>query len=466
MNKMIRFAIPFHLSNYSELNGLNCKKLEDNGWEKNHIVSGENDLYDYITNLINGEKNSSIATSWTIRKQPYLKGNYETQLSEKIIKWRISDMGLLIFKTEVGILWYEIQADDIENINQLYDFVYSIKELSYSGKIITSRVRSIPVESENCKEVEIIKNNPKIKKTKFRSTKEGIILQVKEEIALYLDVIMPLISPLKIDSFFSNRVKKEQLCPDRAMAFLWFHEQKTLQDDVNCKNIAFHLGRNYKSSYEMSSKIKDEDFYIPFEDSIWYGSLEGCANYTCPLEEKQFYNDGYKGRLDTYYYLYLLCLGQYYSLLELAQEVSVLPISEQMYSSKNNILEDMLDKIHIFNLKNNYSQVGHLTQHNEFYEYLQKRLGINRMQEELEIELQALFEMIDRKKTIKQEKNRKVLTIIGGIFVVLQAFVNVAAMYSSVIEGDWGYFFFAMSGCLVLCVVGLILWLLDRIIKN
>jgi uncharacterized membrane protein YcjF (UPF0283 family) len=134
-----------------------------------------------------------------------------------------------------------------------------------------------------------------------------------------------------------------------------------------------------------------------------------------------------------------------------------------MYSSKNSILERMMDQIHIFNLKNNYSQVGHLTQHNEFYGYLQNRLGINKMQEELEVEVQALFEMIERKKTIKQEKNYRVLSIISGIFVVLQAFINVAAMYNSAMNQDWGYFIFSTAGCIALAVIGVIIWLCGRI---
>ena len=84
------------------------------------------------------------------------------------------------------------------------------------------------------------------------------------------------------------------------------------------------------------------------------------------------------------------------------------------------------------------------------------------MQDELEVELQALFEMIERKKTIKQEKNSRVLTIIGGIFVVLQAFINVAAMYNSVISKDWGYFAFATIGCMALAILGVIIWLMGR----
>lgn len=106
-----------------------------------------------------------------------------------------------------------------------------------------------------------------------------------------------------------------------------------------------------------------------------------------------------------------------------------------------------------------------MTQHNEFYEYLQKRLGINKMQQELEVELQALFEMIERKKTIKQAKNYQVLSIIGGIFVVLQAFINVVAMYGSAINGEWGYFGFATAGCVILAIIGVIIWLMT-LIKN
>ena len=73
--------------------------------------------------------------------------------------------------------------------------------------------------------------------------------------------------------------------------------------------------------------------------------------------------------------------------------------------------------------------------------------------------------MIEKKKTIKQEKNNRVITIIGGIFVVLQAFINVAAMYDSVISKDWGYFAFATAGSFVLVVLGIIIWLIGRIKK-
>ena len=468
MNKsMLRFAIPFHIANYERLHKQKFKCLEEYGWERAHIIQGENDLYDYITELVGEKETSAIAQSWKLPKEKYHKERFISEVSKNQYSWKLSDMGLLIFNDELGIFWYEVDASAIDENSVFLDFAYSIKELSRGDNEKNYSIfnqQFVGVDDPNYLK---LKDDDSVEIQEIKETKQGSIAVCKKRVGLYKDVLSKYIPFLEIDSFFSNRKKEsgKVLYPDRAIAFSWLYEVLDKKENQSAYDMAFHLGRTYKFTYEMSSNFKDEDFYVPFDDSLWYGSLEGCGNYTAPTSEKEFFKSGYEGRLNTYYYIYLLCLGQYYSLLQLAHKVSVLPTDESMYSSKNNILERMMDQIHIFNLKNNYSQVGHLTQHNEFYEYLQNRLGINKMQEEVEVELQALFEMIDRKKTIKQEKNNRVLTIIGGIFVVLQAFINVAAMYNSVISKDWGYFAFATIGCFALAILGVIIWLFGRIRK-
>ena len=511
---MLRFAIPFHIANYDSLQKEKFKSIEEKyGWERAHIIQGENDLYDYITELAGEKETSAIAHSWKLPKKKYDQELFVSEVSAKELFWKLSDMGLLIFNDELGIFWYEIDTSGIKEHDDFLDLAYALKELSRSDNERNYSVfnlhfngiddpKYIDIKKDDTVVIQEIKDTkqgtiavcknernysvfnlhfngidyPKyidIKKDdtvviqEIKDTKQGTIAVCKKKIGLYKDVLCKFIPFFDIDSFFSNRWKEsgKTLYPDRAIAFSWIYEVVEKKEDYDAYDMAFHLGRTYKSTYEMSSNFKNEDFYVPFDDSLWYGSLEGCGNYTAPKQEKEFFNSGYEGRLNTYYYIYLLCLGQYYSLLQLAHRVSVLPTNEDMYSSKNNILERMMDQIHIFNLKNNYSQIGHLTQHNEFYEYLQNRLGINKMQEELEVELQALFEMIEKKKTIKQEKNNRVITIIGGIFVVLQAFINVAAMYDSVISKDWGYFAFATAGSFVLVVLGIIIWLIGRIKK-
>lgn len=466
-NNMLRFAIPFHIANYEKLQQEKFKEIKEYGWERAHIIQGENDLYDYITELVGDKETSAIAQSWKLPKEKFHKERFVSEVSKKEISWKFADMGLLIFTDALGIFWYEIDASSIKDDDEFLDFAYALKELSRGDNERNYSIFNLQFSGVDDPKYRDIDNDDTVVIQEIKETKQGSIAICKKKIGLYRDVLRNYISFLQTDSFFSNRKKEsgKSLFPDRAIAFSWIYDVLERKDENNAFDVTFHLGRTYKSSYELSSHFKEEDFYVPFDDSFWYGSLEGCGNYTASTYEKEFYKSGYEGRLNTYYYIYLLCLGQYYSLLQLAHKVSVLPTNESMYSSKNNILESMMDQIHIFNLKNNYSQVGHLTQHNEFYEYLQNRLGINKMQEELEVELQALFEMIDRKKTIKQEKNNRVLTIIGGIFVVLQAFINVAAMYNSAISRDWGYFAFATIGCFALAILGVIIWLFGRIRK-
>lgn len=461
---MLRYTIPFCISAQSLKKKNIFSVLRAAKWKEEHIVQGENDLYNYITDLVNDSVVNDVASSWKLEKEMYTQERYVTKIYEKDFFWNIAGVGLVLFSTGVGILWYEIDLKKINEFDQAMNLAYSLKELARGSRENNYVQFSETVKGEDDIRISELENDINVQITNKISTPQGLVIKGIRKINLFNDVFRNYLSGMEVESYFANRVQDEKICPDRAIPFSWVYEILET-DNVDVLDKAFHLGRAYKSSYDMSTRIKEEDFYMPFDDSIWYSSLEGCANYTSPNTEKSFYTGGYATRLNTYFYLYVLCLGQYYSLLQLAHEVSTLPVDESKYSSKDDRLEVLLDKIHVFNLKNNYSQVSHLTQHNEFYEYIQNCLGINKMQEELEVELQALFEMIERKKTIKQEKNNRVLTIIGGIFVVLQAFINVAAMYNSVIVRDWGYFAFATIGCLGLTVLGVIIWLLGRINK-
>jgi len=230
------------------------------------------------------------------------------------------------------------------------------------------------------------------------------------------------------------------------------------------------LGRCYNNQYSMPKKISEEDFYRPFEDSIWYASLEGCANIVFPTEKKDFYsNGGYKKRLDTYYYLFILNLGQYYSLLQLETEVADLPTDDKRYDARNTILEDMLDKIHVFNLKNMYSQVGHFTQHNEFYGYLRNRFFIHEMHGELETEVQSLYEMVERKQAKRSADRFKVISFISSLFVVVEIFANMEQIVEMCcgkgISASWQLVISALCVGAVACI-GVIVWLLTKCIDN
>lgn len=487
---MIKFSkifctIPFHFTNnYNQI----ITEIKASGvWSPQDIITGENDLYDYIANLIGKEEDGTqeemqIAYSWILHTDFLPKDSKGASIDfvivekDKHIPWNMEQLGLIVFKNGIAILWYQIKPKSarisLEDIELLQ---YKIKEFSYDNIFVQfNEAWSIELKEKVQAEADLIlleeiPKPDKKDKNRAKDSKEKESLPIRLIYGKATDFFTTYISPLldkfeEKDYFATQKIgpKKDIIVPDRSIIFSVAYEMvSNFTEDYFYQN-AYLMGRVYKNSYKMAPGEKQSNFYRGFADSIWYASREGCANFLCTEEENLFYSGTYKGRIDTYFYVYLLCLGQYYSLLQLTKEVAELSTDEKKYKDSDEPINQMIDKIRVFNLKNNYSQVGHLTPHNEFYEYLQNRLGINTVQKELEVELQSLYDMIERKSSIRQANNYKVITIIGGIFVVLQAFINVAAMYGSAMSKEWGYFIFATIGCIVLAILGVILWLIDR----
>lgn len=466
---MLRFAIPFHFRNYVELENNNFEVLRAKGWTRDHLISGECDLYDYIADLIEESNSNAIASSWRIKEQKILKGVYSTKVAERYIDWELSQVGLILYDTEVGMFWYEIKNKaSFSDIDEMQEFAYIIKEFARKKAKDIYKYFSVP-KNELKASMEQLQSDAGIEDIKEISGKDGMVIKWRQNINLFADVLQTFLVGLHIDSYFANRIFDGKIIPDKGISFVWvLNDPDTMNDSVVTSNV-FKLGRCYKKTYSMPRKAKDDDFYNPFDDSIWYACLEGCGNFTYPQEEKKFYIEGYRGRLDTYFYMFILCIGQYYSLLQLEQEVAQLSTDDKKYVSGNNVLEDMLDKIHIFNLRNKYSQVSHVTHHNEFYQYLIRRLGIDELHQELEQGLQLLYEMIERKKSIRNAKRYKVISIISSIFVGVGLFGNINQIYDSFVAKEWdivGQVLFNLSFMGVVAVIGVLIWLIKLIVDK
>lgn len=481
-NTMFRFVIPFHVQG---------SFVPEKNWNKEHIAKAstnqirknkpENDLYEYIIDLMNDDNktgiNNDIATSYFYNNQKYYqKRKYTLEMNEQEYHFNVATVGAVVFTTNVVILWYELEFKENLSSEEKIEIIDALKEFNYTKKSrLICSIGDVPftdsIKIENLKEdkqVNVIKEK--------NITIEGVdttLITYSKEIKPF-GIIQDIIVEFDVDSFFVKRRHKakdsgnKEILPDRAIPFSCACDIGKNEDIMSRKNMAWHLGRGYKSTYLMSNQISDEDFMIPFEDSLWYACLEGCSNYCTPLEENSFLGkpDYYRVRINSYFYLYVLCLGQYYSLLQLAQEVSALPITVEGYENGKYDLEELCDRIRVFNLKNNFSQVGHLTQHNDFYKYLQKRLGVNELQNELQVELQEIYEMIKHKQDKKKERRYRVVSIIAGIYAVLQAFVNVAAMYESATTGNKEYFMFASIGCALLAILGVAIWIVWGLFSN
>lgn len=430
---ILRFVVPFHLKENLKENDF--QYLRSKGWEEEQIIYGESDLYDYIIKLVSAQGKSVIGSSWKLNSKKYSQETYVTNVENRNIEWRFKGIGLVLFDTGTGIIWYQIaNKTEFRNLEEFQKFISKIKELAKRQhqqvyKICSLNKDRIDFDSKERQEMEI---------TGEIESREGVIVKGRKKIQIFEDVLFPFFEDLEIDTFFCGRNgTSSRVLPDRAISFVWVLNTPKEIEELAMKECVFKLGRCYTDSYSMNKSAVNDRFFKPFDDSIWYVSLEGCANYIVPKNEKKFYSQGYKGKLCNYFYLFLLCVGQYYSLIELTK--NVLDISTKSFEKidKEDSLEELLYKIHMFNIKNNYSQVGSITHYNEFYSYLRIQINIDEMNHELDENLQCLYGMIEEKKEVKKSKRYMCISTISAIFVVLELFGNLAQVLNLFLGETW-----------------------------
>lgn len=464
---VLRFINPFHIKNYNEIKEKNYNDMRLNGWYENSIISGESDLYNYLTDLFLHEKKSSIGSSWSLEKSKYSQNVYATKVKNNYIKWRLIRVGLVVFDTEIGILWYEIKIKTNPWVlDELQEFVYSIKEMARGDNQENYLLFAMPEEK-----LSQLREDRNIERLEKKRVKCGYIIKGRIKIHFFEDVLKPWLKGIEIDTFFADRKTKEGvLIPDKALFFLWVLNFPETITHLEAVNTVFKLGRGYTKVYTMDEEIGNTDFLRPFNDSIWYACLEGCANYMFPIQEKTFYLHGYVSRLEVYFYLFILCMGQYYSLLQISQDISELQIGRCRVDCTYDFLERLLNKIHTFNLKNNYSQVGHLTQQNEFYKYLKTRFNIERMYNELELKLQLLYRIVEQKRVKKREKMYNFFSFIGSLFVIVESFGNINQIVENFLDKEWDIIirqnYFSVLLMLIVIAIGILGWGIFYIIKR
>lgn len=108
--------------------------------------------------------------------------------------------------------------------------------------------------------------------------------------------------------------------------------------------------------------------------------------------------------------------------------------------------------------------MGHITQHNGFYAYLQKEFKCEKLHEELEIELESLSRFVAKKQEEKKEKRIKMVTIISGLFVFVQTLLSIAELYNIVVvEGSRPLYEFMVIMVMAVAAIGVVFWLVSSV---
>lgn len=332
-------------------------------------------------------------------------------------KLTISDMGLYVFRSGVGLLWYELtpQDDAISDSGTLIRFQNRVKLLNSKGYPLLHVLTDELCDVEGMFSADIIPfsmgnwiaNRLAFLDVKYQIKSKNVYSEVLSE--YILDSV-----PVKVD------LPSE--CPMRAILFTYaaFAQDEDWKCDTDVKKTSYYLTNGYAESFEISA-IESNLIMQPFGNVIWSASKEGCGYYAWASDDNQsFFGNVMKSKImDDYFILYIKAIYQSYTFLRYSISLSEdLPNTLSEYVSVSDKTELLFEQISSIRTEINLCMVKSLTisvsyiQHqNEFYGYVCERLKIREDAESVTVGLNALEalqkENIHKKRELIEKKNQE-----------------------------------------------------------
>ena len=427
------------------------KAFSNNVTDKNAIGS----VWDYKM-----DSNKAIKKLTWFIKRPEKPFYSDTEMSGKY-DVDITEMGIYLFRNQVGFLWYEITVPNKMSAEELIEFQYFIKELNrieqswnssaiferfegtnfpecekdaFRNRLKTSPEREVGYE----RHITTDKNNagedvPTIRGTLYRYFALGD--WISAELARITD---PQYVHTEYFSCSTNVFRKPNgvyadLVPDKANLFSYvtFNEEeldRTSTEDPSVldenggttgedhridaiREEAFLLANGYKRSYLLSPKDKGSMIFL-FKNVCVSASQAGCGYFVAPTKEnKAFFEGNMKDKvmLD-YFLLYILALHQHYSLILYSRRISEeLSADPEEYVNSTKMKENLtaiVSEINTFFVKNVNASVSMIAHQNDFYEYVLERLRVQKNIESVKEGLDAIYK-IQLRLAAKEEELRK-----------------------------------------------------------
>lgn len=451
MTKRMRYIVPFSFCNEGYCVESLCDKVdfEGNHWVQTSVKSGDQDLYKFVLDSFadygSRMDNTYVASSFVYQTKdgsPVKCLRYYEEYSENrkrkfnyIADFDIRELGLFLFGTGTGFLWYEISdfyhgKEDAEQgekpvdyempLNKLYEFQFKFKELN--------RYRF--AELFRCKKGE------------------------EEELFLMGNWIAGLLAALNLKvSFFAER-ENERIFNDRPNECLWVPDKAVLFSyaafnegkvgvGFDFSTPTYYLTKGYKLSYTTPENVREQMRY-PFRNVCFYAAQEG-AGYCAVYNEKNYSNflgNMYDKVMNDYFLMYILLLHQKYTIVKFRDEIGanlsavaaeyserVIRSSEaeKAFLANEELLDEMVTKLTVFVTKNIHTSVSHIHHQNDFYSYVSEQLEIQKECTNLSQGLQVLQDNLRSKRTKYEadkegKRDRQISSMLAMISVV--AFVS------------------------------------------
>lgn len=398
----------FFLNNHCDYQMLgmpnDVKWIEAGFWENyksDKSIQAEMDLYSYLPSVFLTDSDGGVqnlGTSFVLKTGGKIF-ELEYQKNDQRIPFVCKDMGVLLFKTGIGFVWYEVEFKKSLNICEYVEFQNSFKELARTQEDIF--VRKIGFDKE-----------------KKKSIYESFCL------GKWLAQILSS-RELKI-SFWAERVsasKGEKVCiPDKALLFQYLFIEPLTKEKRDA--LIFRVTNGYDEKYSVPDGF-ESNLYMPFANSSFYISKAGMSCVVTNSESNEvFFETGFRERyIRDYFFIFLLLSFQSYSCAHYSRLLTGLPANEKAFDKKisyYNMLEKLSEKINLFLVKSIFDSISNVQHQNGVYRYGKEALCIESDIQSLTIGLDALKELESEKKNGKVE----LALVIFGFMVVVSALLD------------------------------------------
>ena len=432
-------------------------------WIRQKESSSESDIYEYVRNEFRfnnkDEKDyiedNDVGASWLHRDSLLNIDNsgkgvlgadslfYGDYLNKTGWKISVNNLGLLLFKNGIGIIWYDLVLPDNISSNDLIAFQNDIKELNRADTLTLWRTTKKEPSFGYVCERKTIKDNRQIitYRTPF-SIAEWINEQIIDlkpayfasRVSAYQSKLKRAFKVLSNNGFEiigSPEIKADKnIVPDKCLLFSYVSFADSLSSD-ELLEMAFYLSKGYTDAYKMNSEASKEG-YAPFENIQWYAAKEGSAIIT--MGDSEMMKTGLLGKVQLDYFdLFLRVIFQSYSLLRYAERIqSDLSgeVSKYLVNPIDSEITKLYGEINLFLAKSMATSVSYIHHQNEFYVYLKERFRLHEDVESVSSGLEALDSLqreereaeddrIQKEQEEKEKKRDNKLQAIMGLFALL-----------------------------------------------
>lgn len=436
-NAVLRYAVPFYFESAADITGKGneyvtlCNKLKSDNtyWTPDNWEKGERDTFEYLyRSLFYEADDCHIGSGWRYSLPDNLKRfRYypDPKDSENFYEFGLKEAGLCIFRTNVGLFWYEItfpklprekrlgKKPELLEVEFIEDFQNRFKELNY-------------------------RHNKYFKLFSKENNEETVLVMG--------DFVHDLLMGISKDIHYLNGERKGSdggERPDKALIFNYTLVKDSEYNEARLHKSAFALANGYNARYRMP-KDSEKDFVEAFSETCWYASRGGCGYfaYVNENEENSFFESVLPQRIrGDYFFMYILALYQSYSILNYLRRImQYYPADPKKYFEleQGGELDSFTAEINTFLMKGMYSSVSNVHHQNRFFQYLQTRLNIKEDIDSITmgVEAMAKVQRLHNEKEearLKAEEEKREAKHAGQMNLILTV-ISVLSVFSALVD--------------------------------